>query len=203
MKKVFILCLNLYSVGFLFGQVTVQWTETDRAYLLKNLTETRDALIAETKDLKKSQWDFKESPDRWSIRQITEHVAFWELIMQRDISRSLALGPNPEQAAKVRDDKTIEGYILEETPHVSNDYTQPFTFSQPLGLNRGQDNVTWFLKMRNEEIEYIGKTSDNLRLYIFPTNGNNTHQLFITTWGHTFRHLRQIKKVKQHPNFPK
>ncbi|MCA4897760.1 MAG: DinB family protein [Bacteroidota bacterium] len=52
------------------------WTEADRKFLLDNLTRTKEELISETKNLTKQQWNFKESPDRWSINQIVEHLGF-------------------------------------------------------------------------------------------------------------------------------
>ena len=50
------------------------WTEADRKYLLDNLIRSKEEIIAETNNLTKSQWNFKESPDRWSINQIIEHI---------------------------------------------------------------------------------------------------------------------------------
>src|SRR5215470_8399625 len=76
------------------------WTETDRKYLLENLTHTRDLLIEETKGLTEAQWNFKESKDRWSINEITEHLALWELILEREISQALFAGPQPDKLQK-------------------------------------------------------------------------------------------------------
>ncbi|MEM9679985.1 MAG: hypothetical protein AAF901_06645, partial [Bacteroidota bacterium] len=46
-----------------------KWTEEDRKYLLENLIKSKEELIEETKNLSQEQWNFKESPDRWSINQ--------------------------------------------------------------------------------------------------------------------------------------
>jgi hypothetical protein len=56
------------------------WTEADRKYLVDNLIRSKEEIIVETKNLTKEQWNFKESPDRWSINQIVEHICLWELI---------------------------------------------------------------------------------------------------------------------------
>ncbi|MFZ1808391.1 MAG: DinB family protein, partial [Cyclobacteriaceae bacterium] len=55
------------------------WTEADRKYLLDNLIRSKEELIAATRNLTTAQWNFKESPDRWSINQIIEHICLWEL----------------------------------------------------------------------------------------------------------------------------
>jgi hypothetical protein len=78
------------------AQQTVTWSEEDRKYLVENLTRSRDELIKETKGLTKAQWSFKESPDRWSINQVVEHIAIWELLMTHRVSIQLRHDPHPE-----------------------------------------------------------------------------------------------------------
>ncbi len=72
-----------------------------------------------------------------------------------------------------------------------------------MGLNDLKNNVTWLMKMRNESISYVTDTHADLRAYFVPGSKTNTHGTFITLFGHTDRHLRQIRKVKQHPDYPK
>jgi len=110
-------------------------------------------------------------------------------------------GPRPELSSKGRADSTYLNFILEQKPHISVEYTKPFTFTLPMGLNDGKNNVAWFLKMRNESIEYLKKAEEDLRNYYQP-NGKNVHQVYITIYGHSERHLRQIRKIKADPNYP-
>jgi len=178
------------------------WTEADRKYLLDNLTRTRDSLTKETQNLTDAQWNFKESPDRWSIKQVVEHIDIWELLLMYEVSKAIMAGPRPELSSKGRADSTYLNFILEQKPHISVEYTKPFTFTLPMGLNDGKNNVAWFLKMRNESIEYLKKAEEDLRNYYQP-NGKNVHQVYITIYGHSERHLRQIRKIKADPNYPR
>jgi hypothetical protein len=204
MKKTVTLILFLISLGFTgHGQETKLWTEADRKYLLDNLTRSRDELIRETKDLTKEQWSFKESPDRWSINQVVEHIATWELLMTHDVSRMLANGPQLEMAAKANADSTYFAFIMEEKQHITTEYTKPFTYTVPMGLNDLKNNMAWLLKMRDESIRYVTSATEDLRVYFMRGGGSNIHQRYVTIFGHMDRHLRQIKKVKQHPNYPK
>ena len=114
------------------------WTEADRKYLLDNLTRSKEELLAETKNLTKAQWNFKESPDRWSINQIVEHICLWELIQMSEISTSLQIGPipnftsySPDSAFINEDTKRLEKYI-------TTDYTKPFTYGVPLGTTKAR-----------------------------------------------------------------
>ena len=196
----------LITVGFTvtsFAQQTKLWSEKDRTYLIDNLTRTRDSVINETKNLSKAQWNFKESPDRWSINQIVEHLVIWELLLQREISQALVAGPRPELNKESRTDSAVVGFLMEENPHIATEYTKPFTFTVPLGLNDGQNNLTWLLKMRNEGINYVDSTTADLRAYFLRPGRGNIHQVFITIFAHTDRHLRQIRKVKLDAKYPK
>jgi hypothetical protein len=204
MKKLFLLLLIVSGPAFCcFSQEVKQWTENDRKYLLDNLIRSKEELIKETKGLTKEQWSFKESPDRWSINQVVEHIATWELLLDHEISRALTEGPKPELYKTAKADSIFVGFIMEEKPHVSIEYTRPFTYTVPMGVNDLQNNMTWFLKMRDESIAYIKSATEDLRNYNLKTGSPNIHQRYITLFGHGDRHLRQIRKIKQDPNYPK
>lgn len=202
-KTCLILFVFFISTATLQAQETKIWTEADRKYLVENLTRSRDEVIAETKGLSKAQWSFKESPDRWSINEIIEHIAIWELLLCSRISNQLDYDPHPELAREAITDSAKLGFIMEEKPHHSLDYTKPYSYTIPMGLNDLKNNVTWLMKMRNESISYVSTTTADLRAHFLPESKSNTHGTFITLFGHTDRHLRQIKKVKQHPDYPK
>lgn len=188
---------------FASAQEAQRWTEDDRTYLLENLARSRDELLKETEGLSKNQWSFNESPDRWSINEVVEHLALFELIFDREIGVALRGKPNPEFNKNVKPDSYYTGFIMEETPHVTVEYTKPFTYSVPLGMNDIKSNIAWFVKMRNESVEFIKTTKEDLRLYFRNGGATNLHQTYIYVFGHVDRHLRQIKKIKQHPNYPK
>lgn len=177
------------------------WTEADKNYLLDNLIRSREEIIAETKNLTKKQWDFKESPDRWSINQIVEHISRWELIQTHEISRALQIGPFPDFAQYVPDSLyKIDTKATKK--NITTDFTKPFTYGVPLGNNEGENTLTWFTTLRNESIDYVKNETKNIRVY-YIYFGPNIHQQYMMIFGHTFRHLTQIRKVKEHPNYPK
>ncbi len=180
---------------------TPVWTEADRKYLLDNLIRSKEELIAETKDLSEEQWNFKESPDRWSINQIIEHICFWELIQMNDVSVSLRMGPLP-QIPQRPDSVFIDPDPKRLKKNIATDYTKPFTYAVPLGNNEGKNNIIWYTKMRNESIDYLRTTQENLRLYRV-NFGPNIHQHYMMFFRHSFRHLGQIRDVKKHPGYPK
>lgn len=177
---------------------TPVWTEQDRNYLLSNLTRSLEELTKEVENLTEEQWNYKENSDSWSINQIVEHIAIYELIFMNEISVALQMGEFP-QIKKYPPDSLFLG----NNPNKLNttDYTKPFSHTVPLGNNDGIDNLTWITTMRNDSIEFVRTEKRNLRLY-YVNFGPNIHQKCMSIFSHTDRHLQQIKEVKLHPNYP-
>ncbi len=175
------------------------WTETDRQYTLDNLRRTRDELVRETEKLTPAQWAFHESADRWSIGQVVEHLALWEIIWAREVGVSINNKPTPELNQTSQPDSHYAEYIMELSPHQSPD------FSRPSGFITGKNNLTFFLKLREQAIGFVETTTADMRAYFDRTGTDtprNMHQVYIFQWGHVDRHLRQIRNIKQHPNYP-
>jgi hypothetical protein len=200
-----LLFLFIFSFAALFvdAQTTQKlWTESERNFLQENLKRSRDQLLKETRNLTDTQWNFKESLDRWSIRQVVEHIGIWELLLQREISLAYMGGPKPELTSTATHDSVNSNFLKDTMQHIATEYTKPFTYSVPMGLNLGKDNIVWFLKMRNESIDFLAKTNEDLRVY-FSRPGRSIHYVYLSTYGHTDRHLQQIAKIKRHSNYPR
>ncbi|MBO0933350.1 DinB family protein [Fibrella aquatilis] len=194
-----ILFFLLITSPLLAQTPTKLWTETDRQYTLDNLRRTRDELTRETENLTPAQWAFHESPDRWSIGEVVEHLALWEIIWAREVNEGISNKPQPDLNQTSKPDSFYAEWIMEPAPHQSPDY------SRPTGFIEGKNNLAFFLKLRAQTIGFVEKTTADMRAHFGRTNGNgprNMHQVYIFQWGHVDRHLRQIRKIKQHPDYP-
>lgn len=196
MKKLLLFCLLLQFPAVAQEKL---WTEADRQYTIDNFKRTRDALVAEVQNLSPAQWSFKESPDRWSIGEVVEHLALWEIIWSREIGIGSQGTPHPELLKTSRPDSFYTERIIEETPHVSPH------FSRPTGFIEGKNNLTFFLRGQALNLEFLEKTQADMRAIFELTatpNPRNLHQVYLYQWGHIDRHLKQIKKVKAHKDYP-
>lgn len=196
-----ILGITVLTAMTTFSLAQSTWTGADRKYLLDNLVRSREELIKETQGLSKAQWVFKESPDRWSINQLVEHIARWEMLFDHEISRSLSNGKQSERMKTPKADSTFFNFIIEQKKHNSLDYTKPFSYTIPMGNNDPAANLEWFLKMRNESIDFVRTTHEDFRTYF--NEWGDIQQIYIYVFGHTDRHLRQIRKVKKDEKYPK
>jgi len=201
-KKYLSVLLSVCSAICLNAQPPEAWTEKDRTYLVDNLLRSIDQINEATRNLSDAQWNFKPGPDKWSINQVVEHIAIWELLLQRDISLALSDPPKPELTKTAWPDSSTLGFIMEDKPHHSLDYTKPFSFTIPMGLNDGSKNLLWLQKMRKEDRDFVKNTKQDMRVYYRGRGSESVHVLYILIFGHADRHLRQIMKIKTNPAFP-
>lgn len=176
------------------------WTKADKQNLVMEYKRTQKEVIEETQHLTKAQWNFKDKPGSWSIGQVLEHLYMWELITQRDTRGAIWNGINMEDVTKLlEDDSTATNWIYEDKPHTSPDYTIP------TGFIPDQINLKLFSSKCDELINEIEQSDLNFRLYIrkIPNYNKNLVQLHMIHYGHVDRHLRQIRRIKSHPLFPK
>ncbi len=182
-----------------FGQEKF-WTAADKQSTIEQLIRTRDAIVKETENLTPEQWAFHESADRWSIGQIVEHLALWEIIWSRELSIGTRNKPQPELLKTTRPDSYYNEFIMEPAPHKSAE------IATPTGFIKGKDNLTFFLRGREQNLAFVRNSEADMRA-IFEFTGTpeprNMHQVLIYVWGHTDRHLRQILKVKSHSSYPR
>ena len=79
------------------------WTESERQVLLSELDRTTKGLMLEIEDLNQQQWTFQESPDRWSIAQIVEHLTVQNELHYRELSVNAQALQLPQYIAVVRE----------------------------------------------------------------------------------------------------
>ncbi len=195
----FLTVIGLCAALQCFGQEKF-WTAADKQSTIDQLVRTRDAVVKETENLTPGQWAFRESPDRWSIGQIVEHLALWEIVWFRELSIGTRNKPQPELLKTSRPDSYYQEFINEPNPHKAAE------IAAPTGFIQGRDNLTFFLRGREQTLTFLRSSEADMRA-IFELTGTpeprNMHQVLIYQWGHTDRHLRQIMKVKGHVSYPK
>jgi hypothetical protein len=200
LKMSLILLCFLFSIRHTLAQETKSlWTEADRQYTLDNMKRTRDALVKETENLTPAQWAFRDSAHRWSIGQVVEHLALWEIIWAREIGMGCRSKPQPELNATSRPDSYYSSFIMEDIPHTAPD------FAVPTGYITGKDNLMFFLRGRGQAIKFVETTKYDMRAQfelVNTPNPRNMHQVLIYQWGHVDRHLKQIQKLKSHKDYP-
>jgi hypothetical protein len=72
------LCLVTFASPLMRAEALTP-AELDRA--VSYLEKTRDGVIEATRGLSPAQLNFKPAPDRWSVAEVTEHIAATEAFL--------------------------------------------------------------------------------------------------------------------------
>lgn len=204
MTRIFTALLIL-TMAFLpadtYSQTKRLWTEADRNFLVENLQRTKLDIIKETEHLTLNQWTFKEDSAKWSIGQVLEHLGLYERIFAQEADIMLSTKPDMQLDSLSLPDTTYINWMNDPGPH------QAEWNAVPLGLMKGSDNLKFYLFGRNHLIDFIKSTTYDLKAHHTFRWGKeqrrSIHALMVIHYAHTDRHLKQVKRIKQTPGFPK
>ena len=204
MNKTLIISLLLttsFLANNLYSQKQQLWTSSDRKFLVANLERTKLEILKETQNLSVEQFSYKEDSTKWSIGQVLEHLGLYERIFSQEADIMLSSTPEPELDSLSRPDTSYINWMNDPSPHKAE------WNAEPLGLMKGSGNLSFFLFGRNHIIDFIKNTTYDLKAHFTYRWGNekrrSIHALMVVHFGHTDRHLRQINRIKNSPNFPK
>lgn len=177
-------------------------TQAERDRAVKYLGETRAMVMDATKGLSPAQLNFKPAPDRWSIAEVTEHIAAAEDLLYNSIQDKVMKAPARPAGEDV---KAIDDFVLAAIPDRSHKAQAP----EPLKPTNRYTTVEATLKHFNESRDRtIAFVRDGQGLRDHATESPLGKNLDAYEWAlfiaaHSERHTKQILEVKADPNFPK
>lgn len=178
-------------------------SKAERKYALAKLKDTQKHLKEAIKGLSSAQLNFKATDSSWSVAQCTEHIAISENNLWGMFEGILKTTPDASKRSDVKlTDDQLWNMIIDRTNKVKTQ--EAF---KPTGKFGSHENtVKEFNDKRDAHIDYMKKTSDDLRNRYatqFPFGTIDAYQVIIFITAHTERHIKQIEEVKANPNFPK
>lgn len=217
MKSNILILLFVLSTLTAFCQTSASysgkiWTESERGNLLKGLERTKNEVFLETKGLSDQQWNFKEDSTRWSISEIVEHLItqdesftkeIWTCLNQPELPQFIDIAKgNDHVFVEYSDDplKANAGFLSPFGRYCSKEKTE-FAYKRIRDtlfgtVKNSEDDFRKHFTFRNYKFD--GQLT-NAETY----NVRDMHQIVLTCISHTDRHLKQLRKVKDHPNYPK
>src|SRR5215467_5535949 len=88
-------------------------SQSDRDRAMKYLESTKQGVLDATAGLSDAQWNFKPAPDRWSVAEVTEHIAAAEGYLRgMVVEKVMAAPPRPDG----EDVKAIDDMVLTAIP---------------------------------------------------------------------------------------
>ena len=174
----------------------------DRAKALKYLEKTRDGVFAATKGLSEAQWNFKPGPDRWSISEVTEHIAAAEDFIRGNVEQNVMKAP-PRTGSE--DIKAIDEFVLNAVPDRSHKAQAPEPLRPTNRFGSPQGSLKHFRESRALTIKFLEQTH-GLRDHAAESplgKPLDAYEWLLFIAAHSERHTKQIDEVKADPNFPK
>ena len=179
-------------------------TTEERENALKNLQASRDAFLKSIAGLSEKQWRFKPAPDRWSVAEISEHIAVSESTIFGMIEGKVMASPaDPAKRAEV---KVTDEMILKMVPDRSHKVQAPEILKPTNRFATREDTIKAFEDARKATMDFVRTTNDDLRDHFGPhpvLGSLDAYQWILLISAHSERHTKQIEEVKADPNFPK
>ncbi len=198
MKRHFAIALLLAALAAsAFAQTPA---ERDRA--IQYLEKTRQGVIDSTKGLTPAQWNFKPAPDRWSVAEVTEHIAAAEDFLFSIVQEKIMTAPARPAGEDV---KAIDEFIVAAIPDRTHKAQAPEPLKPTNRFATPEGSLQHFAESR-AKTEDFAKNGQGLRDHA--ADGPLGKKLDPYEWmlfisAHSERHTKQILEVKADPNFPK
>jgi DinB superfamily len=198
-KLLLVMSLALGLVSTLQAQ---DLTQEERNQAVKYLEKTRDGVFKATKSLSEAQWNFKPAPDRWSVAEVTEHIAAAEDYLMDHIRKNVLKAPARTEPADL---KAIDALVLQQIPDRSHKVEAPEPLRPSNRFGSPKDSLKHFRESRDKTIAFLKKTEDLRQHAVDSPVGKKLdgYQWVLFIAAHSERHTKQINEVMADPNFPK
>lgn len=174
----------------------------DRAMLIETLELNAESFREMVSGLTPEQLAFQESPDRWSIAGVAEHIVATETIFEPMIQGILASG---DDANAMPDSTLSDDRVVSVMADRSQKYQAP-EVAQPTGkFSTAEDILAAFDAQRARTIEMVESSEIDLRTVYgdHPALGTlDGAQWILFVASHADRHIDQMQQVVDHSGFP-
>jgi len=174
----------------------------DRDKAMKYLESTKQGVADATKGLSAAQWNFKTAPDKWSIAEVTEHIAAAEDYLRGMVVEKVMVGPARPAGENVAE---IDEMILKMIPDRSHPAQAPEPLKPTNRFGSPEASLKHFMETRATTEDFLNKTSELREHAIDSPFGKKLdgYEWVLFIAGHSDRHTKQILEVKSNPGFPK
>ena len=175
--------------------------DQERAYLLEQLEQSKQEMLASIKGLTPAQWAFKPAPNVWSVQECAEHIVLAEgyiFGLSQKVMETPAV-PRPDKS-----NSQVDHIIVTKV----KDRSQKATAPEPLVPGRKFETpdaaAKAFTEARDKTIAYVKSTNDDLRTHVGPGPAGpmDAYQALLLLAAHSSRHTAQIKEVEANSDYP-
>lgn len=200
MKRLLItLCLVAFASPLMRAEALTP-PELERA--VSYLEKTRDGVIEATRGLSPAQLNFKPAPERWSLAEVTEHIAATETFLMNLVRTQVMTAPARTEPVDV---KAIDEFVVKAISDRSGKVKAPEPLVPTNRFNTPADSLQQFKDNRVKTLAFLKETRDLRDHALDSPLGKklDAYQWVLFIAAHSDRHTKQMLEVKADPNFPK
>jgi hypothetical protein len=200
MRKIAVSLFLVLALATMTGAQVL--SPADREAALKYLEATRKGVEDATKGLSAAQWNFKPAPDRWSVAEVTEHIAAAENYLMGMVTEKVMKAP---ARTKEEDAAVLDAMVKTAIPDRSHKVQAPEPLRPTNRFGSPEASLKQFEESRTKTEEFLNKT-DDLRAHAIDSplgKQLDGYEWLLFVAAHSERHTKQILEVKADPNFPK
>ena len=197
---------KLFSLGFLTASVCLAsggaMSDTERAYLIEQLQQTRQGVLASIDGLTEAQWTFKPAPNVWSVQECAEHIVLAEGYIFEGAQHILKTDP---VARPDKSNADVDRMVVAGVQDRSHKFTAPESLVPSRKFATPADASKAFIDAREKTIAYVKETQDDLRTHVGPGPAGpmDAYQFLLLLSAHSARHTAQIREVEANAAYPK
>jgi len=202
---------NRVKLGVVLALVTVclgiaaqaqTLTQADRDKAMTYLESTRQGVVDATKGLSPAQWNFKAAPDRWSVAEVTEHIAAAEDYIRGMVVEKVMTAPARPAGEDVA---ALDAMVVQAIPDRSQKKQAPEPLKPTNRFGSPDGSLKHFFEARATTEDFLTKTTDLREHAADSPLGKKLdgYEWVLFIAAHSERHTKQINEVKADPNFPK
>jgi hypothetical protein len=175
---------------------------SERRFVLEELASSEARLLDLVEGLTPDQWNFRETPDRWSIAEIIEHLILFENFILGTIAKVLEGPAEPgKKALAAGKEPLVLGLANTRGSRI-----QAREAARPVGSwPDAAGRMAELRKARARTVTFAAGTEADLRGHFFPHlafGDLDCYQWLLVLSRHVGRHALQIEEIKAHPAYP-
>jgi hypothetical protein len=176
-------------------------SQTDKERELKYLESTKQGVFEATAGLSEAQWNYKSTPGRWSVAEVTEHIAAAEDLLRGMIVEKVMTTPVQPEGADV---KATGDQVLAMIPDRSHRAQAPEPLKPTNRFGSPQESLKRFIGSRQKTIDFLNQHDDPRTHVADSPLGKelDAYEWVLFIAAHSERHTKQINE-KADLNFPK
>jgi hypothetical protein len=175
--------------------------QPDRQFILDGLRTSEAGLLAAVHGVTAAQWQFRESPGRWSIAENLEHLVLFEDFIRAAVAGALTRPAEPDKQVTEKDPLVLDLAAARATTRFAAREA-----ARPAGRwTDSGDLLAELHRARAQTIAFAAHTTADLRSHFFAHiafGDLDCHQWLVLLARHMDRHALQIAQVKADAAWP-